>query len=183
LNAIHKGLELQATYQPLKKLNIEGMASMGDYRWQDNVIADVFNDEQEYQGTASVYAKDVHRGNTAMTTAFLGANYWLLPNLKVGADVFHAADIYAQFDVENRVSADSEGIDSWKMPHYQLVNANLRYNFDLLDFESTIYMNVNNVLDTEYISDAKDGEGHNARTAAVWYGWGRTWNIALKLRF
>ena len=183
LSALHKGLELQTTYKPLKKFEIEGMVSVGDYKWEDNVVADIFNDEQVYQGTASVYAKDVHRGNTAMKTAYLGMSYWVLPDLKIAGDIYHADDIYAQFDVENRVSKDNEGVDSWKMPNYQLVNANVRYNFDLADFESTLYMNVNNILDTDYISDAKDGADHNARTAAVWYGWGRTWNIGLKLRF
>ncbi len=183
LNAIHMGLELQMRYKPIEKLDINGMVSTGDYKWDDNVVADIFNEDQEFQGRAAVYAKGVHRGNTAMQTAYLAVNYQILPNLKIGADIYHADKIFADFDVENRTTEESEGIDSWQMPAYQLLNANARYNFDLAGFESTVYMNVDNILDTEYISDAKDGAGHNAQTSAVWYGWGRTWNMGLKLRF
>src|SRR6056297_281123 len=148
-----------------------------------DVVADIFNEEQEYQGTASVYAKNVHRGNTAQSTAFLGFSMWVLPDLKVGADLWHGSNIYAAFDVENRVSKDSEGQDSWEMPSYELVDANVRYEFEIGKTEATVYGNVNNLLDTEYISDARDGDEHNAETASVWYGWGRTWNLGLKIKF
>jgi len=183
LNAVHMGLELEATFKPTKKLSIDAMGSMGDYKWDKNVIADIYDDEQNYVGTVSVFAKDVRRGNTALTTAYLGASYWVLPDFKVGADMYYAADIFAEFDVENRTTPASEGVDSWKMPNYTLVNANFRYDFTLGGFDATLTGNVDNLLDTEYISDAKDGEGHSAQNASVWYGWGRTWNLGLKFRF
>src|SRR6056297_273213 len=109
LNAVHMGVELESTYKPTQKLSINGMFSMGDYRWDKNVIADVFNERQEYVGTVSVYAKDIKRGNTALTTGYLGASYRVLPDLKIGADMYHAADIFAEFDIENRTTEASEG--------------------------------------------------------------------------
>src|SRR6056297_11833 len=183
LNALHKGVELELRYRPTQKINVTGMVSVGDYQWEDNVVADIFNEQQEYQGTAAVYAKNVHRGNTAQSTAYLGFSMWVLPDLKVGADLWHGSNIYAAFDVENRVSKDSEGQDSWEMPSYELVDANVRYEFEIGKTEATVYGNVNNLLDTEYISDARDGDEHNAETASVWYGWGRTWNLGLKIKF
>jgi len=183
LNAIHMGVELESTYKPTQKLSINGMFSMGDYRWDKNVIADVFNERQEYVGTVSVFAKDIKRGNTALTTGYLGASYMVLPDLKIGADMYHAADIFAEFDIENRTTEASEGVESWKMPNYTLVNANVRWDFDLAGFDATLYGNVDNLLDTEYISDAKDGVNHTAQNASVWYGWGRTWNLGVKFRF
>lgn len=183
LNAIHKGIELQSKIKPKEGLEIDAMVSVGDYRWEDNVIADIFDENQEYLGTVSVYAKDIHRGNTAMTTGYLGVGYWVFPDFKIGADVFHAADIFADFDIENRTTEESEGVDAWEMPDYQLVNMNARYDFDLAGFETSLYINVDNLLNTEYISDAKDGDNHDAQSSSVWYGWGRTWNAGLKLRF
>jgi len=183
LNALHKGVELELRYRPTQKINVTGMVSVGDYQWEDNVVADIFNEQQEYQGTAAVYAKNVHRGNTAQSTAYLGVDCWVLPDLKVGANIWHGSNIYAAFDVQNRVSKETEGVDSWKMPSYELVDANVKYEFEIANTEATLYGNVNNLLDTEYISDAKDGTGHNAETASVWYGWGRTWNLGLKIKF
>jgi outer membrane receptor protein involved in Fe transport len=48
---------------------------------------------------------------------------------------------------------------------------------------ATLFGNVNNLLDTEYISDATDGGTHDYTTARVYYGWGRSWSIGLKIRF
>ncbi len=49
--------------------------------------------------------------------------------------------------------------------------------------KATFYGNVNNLFDTWYIADARDGFDHNARTAMVYYGFGRTWTAGLKFNF
>ena len=43
---------------------------------------------------------------------------------------------------------------------------------------------VNNLFDQEYISDATDGSNHDWQTAyGIFYGFGRTYNLKLKLNF
>ena len=42
---------------------------------------------------------------------------------------------------------------------------------------------MNNVFDTEYISDARDGSGSVANTALVYFGYGRTFSFGAKLNF
>ena len=41
LNALHKGVEVDFTTRPTKRLEIKGMFSFGDWTWTDDVIADV----------------------------------------------------------------------------------------------------------------------------------------------
>ena len=44
--------------------------------------------------------------------------------------------------------------------------------------------NIYNVLDQEYITDALDGANHDWKTAyGIFYGFGRTFNVRLKVNF
>ena len=47
----------------------------------------------------------------------------------------------------------------------------------------TLSGRINNVFDTEYIADALDGSDSDALTARVYYGFGRTFSVGLKLNF
>ena len=61
---------------------------------------------------------------------------------------------------------------------------NLFFNFTIkkrpLEFILGI---VNNVFNTEYIADARDGTGSVTDTALVWFGFGRTYSVSAKIRF
>lgn len=183
LDALHQGIELVVNTRPAEGLKINGMISLGDWTWTDNLIAEIYDEDQNYQGTASVYAKDLKVGDAAQTTASLTADYEIFKDFNLGATFKHFANVYSQFNIEDRVSAESEGVQPWEMPAYQLMDIRLRYNFKLGDYDATLIGNVDNLLDTEYISDAIDGENHNAMTSPVFYGFGRTWRTSLKINF
>ena len=42
---------------------------------------------------------------------------------------------------------------------------------------------MNNVFDTEYVSDALDGANSDEATSLVWFGAGRTFSVGAKLKF
>lgn len=183
LNAIHQGVELETWFYPTKTLDLKFMTSVGDWKWQDDVEADIYDDQQNFVETYTLYAKDLHVGDAAQTTLALGANYEFLPKVKFGVDFNHYSRLYADFDVDTRINKAEAGKDAWKLPDYQLLDMNLSYRFNVSDFKASLFANVNNVLDTEYISDGLDGSGHNAQTSSVYYGFGRTWSLGLKLKF
>ena len=183
LDALHQGIEMTAEYIPSDRLKFKGMLSLGDWQWTDNLIAQIYNEDQEYVGEATIYAKDLKVGDAAQTTASLTADYDIFPDFSIGGVFKHYSDVYAQFDVENRTVESEEGIDPWEMPPYQVVDVNLRYDFTIADLDATLIGNVDNVLDTEYISDAIDGINHDVHTSPVFYGFGRTWRASLKINF
>jgi len=183
LNAIHQGFEMTVQAKPTDKINIDGMLSIGDWKWQDDVSAGVYDDRQQFVDSISVYAGDVHVGGSAQTTAALGVDMWVLPDVKVGVNFNHYNRLFADFDVENRTLESEAGEDSWQMPDYQIFDVNVRYNFELAGFEASLFGNVNNLFDTKHISWAQDGAAHNAATSSVWYGFGRTWSLNLKVKF
>lgn len=182
LNALHQGIELTTHYRPVPKVALKGMVSVGDWKWLNNVSFKQFDDNNNLLGTYHAYIKDVHVGNSAQTTAAISAEMEVLPKLKLGIDGNYYGRNYADFDPSNRVDSTFTG-DAWKMPNSVTFDLYTNYKFKMGPFDATIYGNVNNLFDNVYITDATDGTEHNAATALVWYGFGRTWSCGLKVRF
>lgn len=183
LDALHQGIELDFTYRPFDKLEIRGMGSIGDWVWKDDLVAEVYDENQELLDVIEVYAGGLKVGNSAQTTASIGINYEVLPNLRLGVDGNHFDRLWADFNVEDRGDIDNKGVDSWRMPSYQLVDLNLRYRFKVAGLNATLISNINNLFDTEAIRDATDGRSFDYDTATVYYGWGRTWTTSLRIKF
>ena len=178
VNALHQGIELDFTYRPSDKLTITGMASLGDWTWQDNVEnVEIFDEDQNLIQTVDIFIKGLHVGNSAQTVMALGMNYEIMEKTRILVDYNYFGNNYADFDPSDRGSA---GSDAWEIPSYSTVDAALSYGFKLGDFDASVTGRMNNVLNTEYISDARDGSD---LTAQVWYGFGRTFSVSTKIRF
>ena len=178
LDATHMGVELAATIKPVEKLDIKVMGSLGDWRWNSAVNATVINSDGDTE-IVSINLEDVHVGNSAQTTAAIGIDYEVLPKFKIGVDYNYFDNLFADFKVEGK----EESADSWQMPSYSLFDFSARYNFKIGNLNTILIGNVNNILDTEYIADARDGSLHNASTSLVYYGFGRTMSLSLKVNF
>ncbi len=196
IEAAHMGVELDFVAKPISKLEISGFVSIGDWRWLSDVEdVQLVDENQQALDSTSVYIKDVHVGDAAQTTFGLGVDYELLKGLKIGVDYNFYDRIYANYDVENRNTKYADGNpDSWKLPFYSLVDMNLRYNFKISDINATLFCNVDNLLDYNYIAEAQGGfdkvpEGYEdeikpgEEATTVFYGWGRSWSVGLKIRF
>jgi len=178
LDATHMGIEFTSTIRPIEKMDIRAMVSVGDWRWNADVNANILLEDGSTE-TITIDLKDVHVGNSAQTTAALGIDYEILPKFKIGVDYNYYDNLFADFDI----TARSESVDSWQMPSYNLFDFNVRYSFKLGKTDATLIGNVNNIFDTEYIADARDGIANNAATALVYYGFGRTMSLSLKVNF
>ncbi|MBS2097528.1 TonB-dependent receptor [Carboxylicivirga linearis] len=184
VNALHKGIEADFVFKPIRNMVIRGMASLGDWRWQNNLTdVPIFDDNQNVIDEVSLYIKDLKVADAAQTTAAIGIDYTVLEGLKVGMDYVYNANIYAAFDPTGRGDENEAGVQPWEMPDYGLVDANVNYRFKIGQLDATVYGNINNIFNTEYISDANDGSGHNWQSALVYYGFGRTWSTGLRVNF
>lgn len=182
IDAIHMGIELEASYKPCSTLDFKAMFSLGDWKWGDDVMFDLYNDQQELIGSFNAYIKDLHVGNAAQTTASLMGTWEPLPKFRIGVDWNYFGRNYADFDPTLRNSA-SDRSDAWKMPEYSTLDANVSYKFKIGKLGAKFYCNVNNILDKEYIADVKDGSDHSAKSALVYFGNGITWSTGLKITF
>lgn len=183
LDALHQGIEIDGTLRPTDKMEVRAMFSYGDWTWQDDLTAEIFDENQVFIDSIEVYAGGLKVGNSAQTTASIGLSYEILDGLRLGFDANHFDRLFADFNVEDRGDTDTRGTDSWQMPSYQIVDLNMRYRFEIAGMDASFIFNVNNVFDTEAIRDATDGRSFNYDTALVYYGWGRSWTTTLRVRF
>jgi outer membrane receptor for ferrienterochelin and colicin len=143
----------------------------------------MLNEQQVEIARAQLFIAGVHVGNSAQITAALGLDWEVFENLRVGADYNWFGKNFADYEPRNRTQL-SDKVEAWQLPDYGTIDLQLKYDFPLGDkIRATVYGNVNNLLDTWYIADARDGVGHDARTALVYYGFGRTWSAGLKFNF
>ncbi|WP_199688367.1 TonB-dependent receptor [Pontibacter oryzae] len=189
VDALHQGVELDFTYQPTTKLSVRGMASVGNWEWTNNLDKiTVFNEDRtESEDYGPIYMKGIKVGDAAQTTAALGASYSVLDDLKFGFDYNYYANYNADFDP---TTLTEPGMKVWEVPAFSLLDLNASFKFNIAGLKASLYANVNNVMDTEYISDAQNGDDINdedkngdAIGSSVFFGTGRTWTTGLKINF
>lgn len=213
MSALHKGIELDFAYNVTSKLKIQGLISIGDWRWnsEDSVyIRDEITDEivkREYFN-----AKGVHVSDAAQTQYGGNIRYEPVKGLYLTANYIYFDRYFAQFDPStlkaksgtwitdengNKVrppSLDEDGNpkDSWMIPAYGLLdfNAGYLYKFNK-NFRAKISLNILNALDTKHITVAQNNDQYispsfsnfDAQSASVFFGLGRRYSVSLKLYF
>lgn len=182
IDARHMGIELDVWYRPVPELEINGFYSLGNWRWTKNVDFALYDDQNNLSGEYHAYIKDLHVGNAPQTSLMLNATYEPMPRLKIGAQWNYYGRYYADFAPADRTNPDNTA-DAWKLPNFGLVDLHFSYGMRTGFLNATIFANVNNVFNRKYISDALNGADNNAATAMVWYGFGTTWNVGLRLQF
>lgn len=206
VDALHQGIEIDFVFRPVKNVDINGMVSIGDWKWNsvssgyfynssgqplkngDGDIASGIQAEDHAKMTVDLDGTRV--GNSAQTTFAIGAKVQPLKGLRVGADYTYWMRNYAEFSVGGSNGGDlvmngyKKYETPWRMPSAGELDLNVSYRFPLGKLWGTIYGNVNNVLDNVSISDAYDGEKHNWQTAyRVFYRFGRNYSVRLKINF
>ncbi len=183
IDAIHQGLEMDFVYRHSSDLTLTGMLSLGDWEWSNDVLnVQVYDEDQNPVGSPiDVYIEGLKVADAAQTTAALGLDYKLTDDTNFAIDYNYFGDIYADFDPNNRTVDNIP--QAWKLPNYSTFDASIRHGFTIGSLDASIIARMNNVFDTEYIADARDGNDHDARTAIVWYGFGRTFSLSTKIQF
>jgi len=188
VDALHQGIELEFEYKPTSKLNITGMMSLGDWKWDNNIDnVDVLGEDgSTVLGTINVAIDGVEVGNSAQTTAALGLNYEVFPGTFVRGDFTYYDRYFADFDPTVRDSVELQG--PFELPDVGLLDLGFTHKFQFGPFDASINANVFNVLDTEYISDAREGNVKDPNykglvDSNVWYGFGRTYSVGAKINF
>jgi hypothetical protein len=188
VNAIHQGVEFDFTYKPSDRFNFTGMLSLGDWKW-DNDLLDVpiFDGNQTEVAKVDLLIKGLRVADAAQTTAALGMLYKFWDKTSITVDYNYFADLYSDFDIlgsanvtftgDTKVPSVRPG-DTWEAPTYSTMDASLRHGFMLGEFDTTVTVRVNNLFDTEYVADALD-----AADPLVWFGTGRTFSLSAKIKF
>lgn len=203
VDARHMGVEVDMKAHLTDWVDLTGMLSLGDWVWDSNAVGYFYNSagqpikngagdlaqgaKSEDHATMKLNLDKVKVGGSAQTTAALGAKFKPMKGLNVGVDYNLYARNYADWNLSsndiviNSVKAYSS---PWRIPSANTFDANASYHFKLGNVRSVISGNVNNVFDQEYIVDATDGgDGSWQKAYKIFYGFGRTFSVKLKLNF
>ena len=190
INSLHNGLELEATYRPTNRLKLNGMVSMGDWRYTKNFEAAIFDDNNNEIGTGTLYVNGAKIGDAAQFTANAGVDYRIGNNINVDMRYRFVDGLYADWGINNSDFYSPDNAGALQLPSFGL--ADLGATVRLFDNKATFRVNVNNLFDTVYIAESNTNihaddtsttwNGVDVKNS-VWFGFGRTWNASLKYNF
>lgn len=188
----HTGLELDLVYKPLKGLTINGMASVANWEYTSIFNAEVIDLQT---GTNSgekltIYGDGLQVGDAAQNTYSLAVSYEIIDGLNIRASYFNADRLFAQFDISDSAFQSEETSKVSELPRYSLVDAGMSYRFNFSGTAWTLRFNVNNVLDNIYVAELDTNIQDDPTTDRNefydnrgFFGFGRTWNVGLKIAF
>jgi iron complex outermembrane recepter protein len=199
VGALHQGIEFDFAYNITKKITVEGLASYGDWRWQGIgfSISNLTGDSTSFDPTG------VRVGDAAQMQFGAAIRYEPIKGLYFKTRATYFGNNYANFSPEF-LTGNNVRKEAWKMPDYYLIDLNTGYTFNIdKKIKAGIRLNVLNVLDAIYISDAQSNDFPSqtnyyvgqifksstpanystAETSSVLFGLPRRWNMAFTLEF
>ncbi len=204
VNAIHQGIELDFVAKYIEGVVIRGMISLGDWTWQNNASGYLYNrngqptdkngnvvpllsvEEGKEHAKIDVNIGGIHVGNSAQTTAALGIRYEISKGFNIGIDANYYGRNYAYYNISSISTSLNPTIpftQPWQIPDAAVADLNMSYRFKIGTFDATLVGNIQNLFDSEYITDATNGDNSDWQTSPVFYGFGRTFSSSLKIKF
>lgn len=183
---VHTGIELEGLARITSRLTFNFMGSLGNWEYADNVSATKFNQERQKTGELQLFLDGVKVGDAAQTTASITGNYTFFDRLRFYLTYYYADDLYAEFNVATDKFFEEPGGQAVEVPSYSLVDTGLSFDFDVSGVDFNLTGNVNNLFDNKYIAELEtnfQGEGVSLKDNIGFYGFGRTWNTTLRIKF
>ena len=207
MNAIHQGIELDLVAKPFHWLDVRGMFSIGNWRWDCEATGYFYDSsgqpvsswtnngeiihasgiQAEDHASATIRLDGTKVGNSAQTTAAIGLNARVSKDLRVGLNWNYFGRNYADWSLTgNDLYAGTviERGDPWQIPSSHVFDLNASYSFNIGKVKAILSGNVDNLFNNIYITDAEDEENTgNWEDVSVLYSFGRTYSLRLKINF
>jgi len=180
-NALHKGFEVEFNTKPARNLEIGGIVSLGDWRWQGDIEATVYSEIDPTQSVVvKSYLDGVHVGDAPQSQYGLQGRYQLTKNLYVGGTWVYNDRFYANFDPTKRTTPESK-VDAYQIPSYYNLDARVGYDVKIGDYKLQLSAQGYNLTNVMFLSDATDKDG--STFAYGFPGFGRNFNFSAKFIF
>lgn len=205
VDARHMGIEIAAKYKPAKWVEFDAMVSLGDWQWDSNASGYFYNQNgaplKNLNGAiasgimaedhlyATLQQKGVKVSGSAQNTAALGATFKPFKGFRLGLDWEVFANLYSDIKLEGDNLLNGKVLKSgtpWRIPWGNQLDLNASYRFNLGGLSATLYGNVHNLLDYNYVTQAETplgAEGTWRNAYSVFYSLGRTYSLKLKINF
>ncbi|MEI6766768.1 MAG: TonB-dependent receptor [Bacteroidota bacterium] len=198
IDARHMGVELDVLVKPLNWLEVQGLASLGDWIWTSVVKGvELYDSYQKLRGTMDFNAKGIHVDDAAQTQYAGSIRVTPAKGFYLKGQFTYFSRYYSAFAAESlngspeTLDANGNQKDSWMIPAYYLVDAHAGYSFKVNKIRYAVRVSVLNLLDKLYISDAANNDTYNipafndfdAKSASVFFGIGRRYTASFEVNF
>jgi len=182
LDAEHAGIELEAGQRLNDNISIAGLASIGNWKWKNDVEAEVYDDNNVLQDTIAVYADGLYVGDAPQLQLGLSGTYYFLERFTLTFNWVYYDRLYADFDPVNR-NDPNDREQPFRVPSYHLLDGHFSIDFKIFDQPARFNLSILNILNSKHIIRGLDGQDHSIDTFSGFWGFGRTVNAGLKLSF
>ncbi len=191
----HDGVEIEVRSQPVKGIEVGGMASFGNWRWENNVEAAITAEEGgAVIDSLYIYSAGLKVSDAPQSQIGLLLNATLPSSIRVGASYVYNWNLFAQFNVDSdRTNPDYAGLQPVELPAYGYIDLRASKLFRLDGWNCRVAVNVQNALDNIYMNEADEtfftdpftgdklqGTVANGRLAGYW-SYGRTISLSVKV--
>jgi len=204
INSTFAGIELEAAYQPIQYIRLDGAFSQGFWSYTDDVSGSYIpdfsdpNSVEEY----NYYIKDLKVGDAPQTQLVLGFTVFFPEGLQTQLVWRYYDNYYADFDPFSRTN-EQEVIDNggtapqvWKVPSYSIFDVHVLYKVpgQVAGLDISVFGHIFNLLDEVYVEDATDNsqfngykvggeyyESHSASSAEVYLGLPVSFNAGFRI--
>ncbi|NVO18733.1 MAG: TonB-dependent receptor plug domain-containing protein [Bacteroidetes bacterium] len=182
LNAIHKGLEIELNALLLKDLSLTATGSFGDWKWQNDVMASIYDDNQVLIDSTKIYTKGLFVGGAPQTQLGFSVSYTFLDHFDFVVNLVYYDRLYANFEPSNRTSSVSR-VQPYSIPSYAITDTYLNYNFEIGKYPAEFQLSCQNLFNKVAIIRGEDGPDHSLNSFTGFWAQGRTFNVSMKVSF
>ena len=186
IGSVHQGIELDAIYRTPWFFDVEGLISYGDWRWKGTTLAYFYKEGVDVPyDTVNVDVDGVHVGDAAQFQVAGSIKIKPVKDVYIKGQITYFDNYFSEFNPID-LQDDNRGRDSWKVPSYYLFDVHAGWTIKLKKLDLSLRASVLNVLNTTYISDARNNSldvTFDATAATVFMGQGRRWTATVGIKF
>ncbi len=163
IDALHRGIEIDAAYIVSKKVKIEGILSVGNWTWESQEEVNytqagkVLVDTDGNPLSFNIDPKGVKVGDAAQLQAGGSINYAPVRDSYIRLRTTFFGNNYSNFNPETSTGINA-GRQSWQIPNYTLFDFHAGYTFNFDQKRLRFGVSVFNILNTFYVTDAQNND-------------------------
>jgi hypothetical protein len=182
LNALHMGLEMEFEARITEYLNFGATLSIGDWKWKNDVVAEIYDDYDVLVDTTEVYVNGLFVGGAPQTQLGLYANVDVTKDISLKANWVFYDRLYADFNPVSRNNPDDRQ-QPFMIPSYNVLDLHAIYDFELFKQSASFQVSCFNVTGKENVISGDDGAAHDRDSFRGFWSFGRTFNFLMKISF
>ncbi len=182
LDARHQGIELEISQGITSDFKIAGSVSLGDWKWKNNVSAEVYDNNNVLKDTVKIYADGLFVGDSPQAQYRLFGQLHFLKIFDLVVNWVYYDKLFADFDPVAR-NNPKDNQQSFKIPSYYLVDIHLSTSFSIGSLPAIVNLSCFNVMNRTHILRGMDGPGHDIESFRGFWGFSRSFSIGITLKF